>query len=162
MGKYWSISYWESIATRFESPKYTCCRRSVERVMKLQLPTNEGNFKHNTEVLRGGLVVPGRCGSDLIHHLLCEFCLKFCVKRHLWENVHKCNIRKFHGIDNPICETSDSSSSLFNDTSAPYGLYSIRPQMCSISYSRLIQGYERLNDFDYWLIACIYIYIILF
>jgi len=78
-------------------------KKSKERAIQLEILANEGNFKHNTHVLRTGkgfLVVARRLGkgNKVSDYLPCEFCFKFFVRSRLWLHVKKCLIRKFYKI----------------------------------------------------------------
>ena len=87
--------------------------RSHERMIQLQVLANEGNFKHNTEVLKGKpgqLVVARRRGHGEKPHqaedfLPCEFCKLFIIRDNLWQHNRSCNVRL--------------SMSAANDTSEP-------------------------------------------
>lgn len=91
-------------------------KKSKDRVAKLEILANEGNFKHNIKVLReqkGELVVGRRSNtddSDAVRHpkdyLPCEYCLKFVLRRHLWEHIHRCEIRKYYGLPDPTKKTN--------------------------------------------------------
>lgn len=86
-------------------------KKSKNRVAKLEILANEGNFKHNIKVLqeqKGELVVGRRSNRDDSntvrhpkHYLPCEYCLKFVLRRHLWEHIHRCEIRKYYGLPDP-------------------------------------------------------------
>ena len=73
-------------------------KQSIERRNKLQLLENEGNFKHNVNVIKAGegkLVVARRDGrtNDLYDHsdfLPCQYCLKFLLKHTLWIHQNSC------------------------------------------------------------------------
>jgi hypothetical protein len=92
-------------------------KKSKDRVAKLEILANEGNFKHNIKVLReqkGELVVARRSNTrdgDTVRqpkdYLPCEYCLKFVLRRHLWEHIHKCDIREYYGIPDPIKTMKD-------------------------------------------------------
>ena len=77
-------------------------KRSKERMIQLEILTNEGNFKHNTEVLRmgkGQIVVARRScvGSEANqpgNYLPCEHCTKFILKTNLWYHHRSCSVRK--------------------------------------------------------------------
>lgn len=91
-------------------------KQSKERALKLEILANEGNFKHNVQVLKQGeghIVVARRhqtdeCGElrKPTDYLPCEYCLKFVVNRHLWSHIHRCEIRKFYGLPDPTCKKS--------------------------------------------------------
>lgn len=92
-------------------------KKSKERVAKLEILANEGNFKHNVQVLKeekGELVVGRRSNTDdnsTVRHpkdyLPCEYCLKFVLRRHLWEHIHRCEIRKYYGLPDPAKKKID-------------------------------------------------------
>lgn len=91
-------------------------KQSKERALKLEILADEGNFKHNVQVLKQGeghIVVARRRKTDddeggelrkPTDYLPCEYCLKFVVKRHLWSHVHRCEIRKYYGLSDPTCK----------------------------------------------------------
>jgi hypothetical protein len=72
-----------------------------ERIIQLQMLANEGNFKHNTDVLKGNpgnLVVARRRGNREEQHkaedvLPCEFCKLFVIRDNLWQHNKTCNVR---------------------------------------------------------------------
>ena len=73
-------------------------KRSSERRAKLQKLANEGNFKHNINVLqegRGELVV-GKRGTNksASEYTACEFCKRFESKTNLWRHMKSCAARK--------------------------------------------------------------------
>lgn len=76
-------------------------KRSKERVNALSLLVNEGNFKHNSQVLKAGegqIVVACRnaVGSQLHNpseYLPCDICKKFLLKSSLWIHKRKCTER---------------------------------------------------------------------
>lgn len=85
-------------------------KKSKERVIKLEILANEGNFKHNIEVMKkgtGNLVVARRVSmrDDIEEghqtYLPCEYCLKFVVSRHLGSHVHMCAVRKYLCLPDP-------------------------------------------------------------
>jgi hypothetical protein len=77
-------------------------KRSLDRMLELELLANEGNFKHNTNVLRTGrgqLVVARRNSCSFqethepTHYLPCEFCKRFILKLNLWQHNRSCSQR---------------------------------------------------------------------
>ena len=76
-------------------------KRSKRRMDALSLLTNEGNFKHNSEVLKAGegqIVVACRnpIGSQVHNpreYLPCSICKKFLLKSSLWIHTKKCSQR---------------------------------------------------------------------
>ena len=100
-------------------------KRSKERSVQLQLMTNEGNFKHNIEVLKaeeGFLVVARRNAYDAnsnynvpvpTDYLPCEFCFKFFLHSSLWHHTPQCNVRKMFNlsVDGEDEEDEDESKS---------------------------------------------------
>ena len=74
-------------------------KRSKERLKKLELLANEGNFKHNTQVLKSGngFLVVARRNSDNEHNpgdfLPCEYCRKFVLRRGMWSHSKYCKVR---------------------------------------------------------------------
>jgi hypothetical protein len=95
-------------------------KKSKERVVKLEILANEGNFKHNIKVLKAGIghiVVARRTpieegseeGRVPMDYLPCEYCFKFVVNRHLWSHIRKCEVRKYHGLPDPTMKKSDGN-----------------------------------------------------
>lgn len=94
-------------------------KQSQERLVRLECLANEGNFKHNVEVLRernGSLVVARRekfagdnddHGHDPNDFIPCEFCLKFFIAKYLWHHVRVCKVRKFYKIADPTGKKDD-------------------------------------------------------
>ena len=94
-------------------------KRSKERSVRLELLTNEGNFKHNVQVMKtgSGSLVVGRRVSQLSEHshnpmdyLPCEFCFKFVVNTYLWHHVKMCKIRKFFHALNSMDRDEESET----------------------------------------------------
>ena len=91
-------------------------KKSKERVAKLEILANEGNFKHNVQVLKegfGNIVVARRSIREANvysprEYLPCEYCLKFVVRRHLWSHIHRCEIRKFNGFPDPTQKSGNN------------------------------------------------------
>lgn len=77
-------------------------KKSKERKVELELLANEGNFKHNLEVLKKkeGLLVVARRDSQSHHNpndfLPCEYCKKFILKKNLWLHHRTCPIHVFY------------------------------------------------------------------
>jgi hypothetical protein len=91
----------------------TLPKRSPERMAKLELLANKGNFKHNLEVIKRneGFLVVGRRESNLkdyksTSYLPCNFCKKFILKKTLWLHSRNCSIKKVMGMS-----TSEHQSS---------------------------------------------------
>ena len=64
-------------------------KRCQERVVRLEVLANEGNFKHNSKVLKdgtGSLIVGRRTsrGANPTEYLPCEDCKKCILKRTLY------------------------------------------------------------------------------
>ena len=82
-------------------------KQSPERMVLLEILVNEGNFKHNVQVLKenkGHLVVARRASPDQDGHnpdayIPCEHCKKFVLKFLLWNHIKNCKVRKFHQTD---------------------------------------------------------------
>lgn len=79
----------------------TLPKRSPTRMAKLELLANEGNFKHNLEVIkkkRGFLVVGRRESNQRDYksgmYLPCNFCKKFILKKTLWLHERNCSVHK--------------------------------------------------------------------
>ena len=76
-------------------------KRTHERIILLEILTNEGNFKHNVAVLEkneGVLVVARRNASkttDVNDYIPCEYCKTFFLKKLLWHHVMSSNIRQY-------------------------------------------------------------------
>ena len=78
-------------------------KKSVERDARFAALVNEGNYKHNIEVLRlrkGILITMRRESPDKAKHSVdeyfpCEFCKGFCLKRLLWHHIRNCKVKKF-------------------------------------------------------------------
>ena len=75
-------------------------KNSEERVLRLEMLANEGNFKHNVDVLRGGsgdIVIARRSSNpvstDVENYVPCEFCKKFMLKRLLYNHVKTCKVK---------------------------------------------------------------------
>ena len=112
-------------------------KRSKERLNALSLLVNEGNFKHNSQVLKSGegqIVVGCRnpIGSQLHNpseYLPCEICKKFLLKSSLWIHTRKCTERL------AVCNQSDANG---QDFSQPYGY--------AVSKGRSLLNSALLND----------------
>lgn len=89
-------------------------KKSQQRNLDLEMLANEGNFKHNIEVLRkkeGCLVVARRDGSVDKRpgdYLPCQFCKKFILRASLWWHNRNCNFRKDEQSDNPIQQPNNA------------------------------------------------------
>ena len=85
-------------------------KRSAERKLELELLANEGNFKHNLEVLtkKEGFLVVARRESKLQHQpgdfLPCEYCKKFILKQNLWLHHRKCPVHIFYEKNRSMVE----------------------------------------------------------
>ena len=94
--------------------------KGKERTLRLELLANEGNFMHNTEVIKSGignLVVARRSGADseIFHtksdYLPCEHCKKFILKTSLWLHNKNCPVfHFFHEGDETCGNCSDDNS----------------------------------------------------
>ncbi len=83
-------------------------KRSEERLFKLEMLANEGNFKHNIKVIKEGkgvLVVARRSGvTSSQKYLPCEDCLKFFLKSSLSVHHNNCKARKYNNIPSDVGE----------------------------------------------------------
>jgi len=93
-------------------------KKSKERAILLQILANEGNFKHNSKVMKSGkgfLVVARRQLIDQkneVHsYLPCEFCYNFFVKRRLWHHVQQCKVRMYYKIPDSQKHSEDDDVS---------------------------------------------------
>ena len=85
----------------------TLPKRSKERMVKLEILANEGNFKHNVEVLRSkvGFLAVGRRENQernykVGSYLPCDFCKKFILKETLWLHHKTCSVKHFMNKSN--------------------------------------------------------------
>ena len=95
-------------------------KRSCERMVTLELLVNEGNFKHNIEVITKGtgyLVVARRSDEmdklDYHDFFPCEFCKKFIRKNSLWHHHSRCAVKRFF-IDKESPKHDDISIEMNN------------------------------------------------
>lgn len=105
-------------------------KRSEERAAEFSALVNEGNYKHNVEVLKlnkGILLTMRRESPDKSKHSIedyypCEYCKGFCLKRLLWHHARNCKVRKLrNGSDGNFLRNSRTllySSLLENDDHA--------------------------------------------
>lgn len=81
-------------------------KRSKPRMLKLEELANEGNFKHNLEVLRKkeGYFVVGRRENKVReyhgNYLPCDMCKKFILKKTLWLHHKNCAVGKYMNESN--------------------------------------------------------------
>ena len=130
-------------------------KRSPERIMRLEMLANEGNFRHNAAVIKTGtgeLVIARRSSlheykpSD---YLPCEFCKKFIVKRLLWSHVRNCKVRIHKGVDSQSCGEEEDEKMKVGE-----GNYIRRGQMLLKSVTNdsdedvLSSLYDRMHDDD--------------
>ena len=100
----------EAIKSILDLPK-----GSRQRNLLLQTLVNEGNFKHNTSVIRRGEgeVVVGRRSSVISKnpsdYTACEFCKKWEARKNLWRHTKSCLARKEYYMKHPV-ETEGNSS----------------------------------------------------
>jgi len=73
-------------------------KRSSLRRAKLQKLANEGNFKHNVDVIRKGRgeIVVGKREpmKSATEYTACEYCKRFEAKKNLWRHMKGCTARK--------------------------------------------------------------------
>ena len=82
-------------------------KQSEERCVRMEMLINEGNFKHNVQVLKEGkghFVVARRASPDKHQHrpteyVPCEFCRNFFLIDHLWKHIQSCKVRQFFSGD---------------------------------------------------------------
>ena len=126
-------------------------KRSTERVINLELLANEGNFKHNMEVISNGcgqLVVARR--SDCMEELEyfdffpCEFCKKFIRKANLWHHQRQCSVKIFFSAskDTTVNETPNMSNALRRGRNLLYSA------LMGNEDDQLVQLRTRMNDDD--------------
>ncbi|XP_078322178.1 uncharacterized protein LOC144621976 isoform X2 [Crassostrea virginica] len=105
-------------------------KRSAERKLELELLANEGNFKHNLEVLtkKEGFLVVARRESKLQHQpgdfLPCEYCKKFILKQNLWLHHRKCPVHIFYEKNRSMVERgaqNDGDSHCFSNNAVRRG-----------------------------------------
>jgi hypothetical protein len=76
-------------------------KRSKERLYRLEILINDGNYKHNLDVLKnkkGMLVVARRSSKKCLNpknFLPCQYCKLFVNKRLLWHHVNHCSVRLY-------------------------------------------------------------------
>jgi hypothetical protein len=124
---------------------------------------NEGNFKHNVEVLKSqsGLIVVARREkiqlddgilNDIpnpLNYVPCEYCYKFFSKFNLWHHVKQCCVRKFHNKAdcNDNDENSDNSDASNNNLRhAKSLLYSAVMEDTTENSNLILQLLNRMND----------------
>ena len=90
-------------------------KRSKERLVKLEVLANEGNFKHNIEVLKNkdGYLVVGRRENNIRdfkigNYLPCDFCKKFILKTTLWLHHRNCSVARFMNNSNEAASGSEN------------------------------------------------------
>ena len=95
--------------------------KGKERTLRLELLANEGNFMHNTEVIKSGtgnLVVARRSGADseIFHiksdYLPCEHCKKFILKTSLWLHSKNCPVFHFFHKGDEVCGNGSDDNSI--------------------------------------------------
>ena len=81
-------------------------KKSRERILKLEILANEGNFKHNVKVIKKGvgeIVVARRWESEDNEprspkdFMPCKYCLKFVRHCHLWSHDHNVKFENIMG-----------------------------------------------------------------
>ena len=80
--------------------------RNEQRRVTMRIMINEGNFKHNVEVMKQGkghFVIARRVSHGEKEHspweyLPCEFCKLFVLQKLLWHHIQKCQIREYQQI----------------------------------------------------------------
>ncbi|KAH3836252.1 hypothetical protein DPMN_109622 [Dreissena polymorpha] len=89
-------------------------KRLKERMVKLEVLVNEGNFKHNIEVLKNkdGFLVVGRRENKernfkIGNYLPCDFCKKFILITTLWLHHQNCSVARFMNNSNEAASGSD-------------------------------------------------------
>ena len=96
-------------------------KQSVERQLRLTLLLNEGDYKHNTAVLRHGqgeILVSGERSDQLGDRLKasdfapCQYCKKFLLKQMLQNHSETCKIRNFFQLELPEVEGYDDTDHL--------------------------------------------------
>ena len=90
-------------------------KRSKKRVIELERLANEGNFKHNAEVIKSGnvyIVVARRQGEghNPMDYVPCEWCRKFIFKGTLWIHHKNCTRKLFQKQNEGAQDDSDSDS----------------------------------------------------
>ena len=80
--------------------------RGEQRRVAVGIVINEGNIKHNVEVMKQGkghFVIARRASHGKKEHsaweyLPCEFCKLFVLQKLLWHHINKCQVRQHHQI----------------------------------------------------------------
>ena len=108
-------------------------KRSKERILALEILSNEGNFKHNLKVISTGsghCVIARRTNeTEKLDHqdfLPCEYCKKFIKKTSLWHHHRQCTVKLQYFGKSQLTDTNNSVrrgrhllySALLNDDSA--------------------------------------------
>jgi hypothetical protein len=91
-------------------------KRSKERMLRLQKLANDGNFKHNTDVLQkgSGNIVVSRRSKDNSNaptkFLPCEFCNKFISCDGLWRHYKICPSRQLRPVQTDSTNKPDEGT----------------------------------------------------
>ena len=128
-------------------------KRSTERMVNLELLANEGNFKHNMEVISKGsgfLVVARRSEyMDFLEYhdfFPCEFCKKFIRKSNLWHHHRQCAVKIFFTAPQESQMHEDASQNISNALRRGRNL--LYSALMKNEDPHLVQLHSRMNDDD--------------
>ena len=106
-------------------------KQTKERNVELEILINEGNLKHNMEVLKAGcgqIVVARRSSIQHQHEncakdfLPCEYCKKFVLKSSLWFHSQNCTVWNFFNGGHQNADVTDSEETNDEDDGSKHVL----------------------------------------
>ena len=120
--------------------------RGEQRRVATRIVINEGNFKHNVEVMKQGkghFVIARRASHGEKEHspweyLPCEFCKLFVLQKLLWHHIEKCQVRQYHQIT--VSNESSCDDDEVNDHSIGGKAYTRKGKQ--LLYSALTESVE--------------------
>lgn len=114
--------------------------------------SNEGNFKHNANVLRhgDGEMIVGRKSTVKLSkpsdYTVCEFCKKWESKKNLWRHMKTCKARLQYYADHPTGDSGDSKKKRILDVKRGQEL--VHNAVFTNSDESLIALANRMRDDD--------------
>ncbi|XP_050391798.1 uncharacterized protein LOC126810662 [Patella vulgata] len=122
-------------------------KRSKRRMADLEILANEGNFKHNVEVIKnqkGHIVIARRSLKEDMHEpkdfIPCEFCKKFILNKNLWHHRRNCLVwKEYHSKS---LETGENELSNY----ARRGRHLLNSALFQEDTNKLEELFTRMND----------------